>query len=529
MGNGSAESVQGVLEERIDGLPGGLFDARVNSQDQVELLWVSDKVADLFGMAADSLLLEPAAVLTRIPPGDLPPLEAVLSQALSENRQFACEFRVLGDEGYRWVRVSAAPSKVEEPWVWWRGWIEDVTALKDDARIARASHAGAVEERLQSAQRLESLGLLAGGIAHDLGNLLVAMLGNAELARLELDEEHDVQERLIGVEKAARQAASLCNQMLAYVGQSSSARVPVDLSKMVEEMVELLSVALVEGVDFKIDTVDDAVVVGDSTQLRQVLMNLVTNAADAVGAGPGLVSIDIRRVRCTAEFLATTFLGEELPAGSYVLLEVADTGNGMNAETKRRVFDPFFTTKDTGRGLGLAAVLGIARAHRGAIQVHSREGHGTRMRLYFPASEVQAADDEEIEHGSYRGPPLRLSSKVLVIDDDDLVMRVVTSVLSRAGYEVLSAGDGKAGLELFRECQADIGVIILDMAMPVMDGYETLVALREFSSVPVIVASGYFDGQENDEELEVSVRLQKPYAPRQLLEAVRSTLLALRS
>lgn len=515
--------------ELIDGLPAALFEVRIDRDDRLEVTWFSAKLAALFDVSPQVLDDGLDVLWSRIVADDRVGLDAAASEALDEGGTFSHSFRIARSDGaLRWLRLSAEPKAGANGSTVWRGLVEDTTSerLALDATGSGRRRDERIEERLMVAQRLESLGLLAGGIAHDLGNLLVAMLGNAELARLELEGDGQTSERLAGVELAARKASSLCNQMLAYVGKTTTSTARVNVYKLINDMTDLLRVSIPPSIELMRHIERDlSRVQGDPSQLQQVVMNLVTNAADAIGDGGGRITIRAHNVQCTAEYLAGSLAGDELPGGEYVVLEVADTGAGMTEETRSRMFDPFFTTKSQGRGLGLAAVLGIARSHGAAIQAYSRPEHGTRMRLYFPAAPEEDDEVEDREQGSYRGAAITIPGKVLVIDDDELVMRVVCGVLERAGYEVLSACNGREGLTAFEANAADVAAVVLDMAMPVLNGYDTLVELRsKWPTVPVVVASGYFDGAESFEGLGVNVRILKPYSPRDLLKAVSEAI-----
>jgi len=245
----------------------------------------------------------------------------------------------------------------------------------------------AVESRIAEAQKLESLTLLAGGVAHDFNNLLMAMLGNTSLALHQSSPDSPIAERLREVQKAGRRAADLCQQMLAYSGRGRFVIERTDLSKLVEEMSGLLQANLTKRVEIVRNLASDLPKIeADASQLRQVLMNLVVNASEAVEGTPG--TVEIRTGSYDGELPLEDLGGERMPVGRYAFLEVRDNGVGMDEATRKRIFEPFFTTKFTGRGLGLAATLGIVRGHRGAVQVESRPGLGTTFRLFFPACEA---------------------------------------------------------------------------------------------------------------------------------------------
>lgn len=374
-----------------------------------------------------------------------------------------------------------------------------------------------LQAQVVQAQKLESLGLLAGGIAHDFNNLLMAILGNAGLARLELDPEHPVSVLLRNIETASEQAAELCRQMLAYSGRAHFVLGPVDLSELVREMSQLLKIGLSKKVELKLELAGDLPSVeAEASQLRQVVMNLITNGSEAIGERQGTITL-LTRLERRLEPLPVRH--EQLPPGDYVVLEVRDNGAGMDAATLEKIFDPFFTTKFTGRGLGLAGVAGIVRGHRGGLEVFSRPGEGTVFRVYFPAC----------PHEQRPVPPrpsrklLAGSGKVLVVDDEPQVCRLACSILRRSGFEVSSATDGIEALELPELEQ--MRLVLLDLAMPRLNGHETLARLRERGlRMPVILTSGHLGDEEMRPEWEPVYRLAKPYRPEELVREVLEAL-----
>ena len=401
-----------------------------------------------------------------------------------------------------------------------------VTALLVGATVAERRR---TEEQMLQMQKLESLGVLAGGIAHDFNNLLAGILGNAGIAKSEVEDGDDPSESLANIETAARRAADLTRQMLAYSGRGAFVIQRIDLSALVAEMAHLLATAISKKAVLRLHTLDRLPPVeGDATQLRQVVMNLITNASDALGDGAGTITLTTGVTHATRADLASTYIDEALPEGEYVFLEVADTGCGMEDETQARIFDPFFTTKFTGRGLGLAATLGIVRGHRGAIAVESAPGHGTRMRLLLPVCATAPAEDTIAavpapEPGvvSWRG-----QGRILVVDDEELVRSLAARVLEASGFEVVGATDGLEALEVFERAPDSIRLVLLDWMMPRLSGAETLDALRERrSDLPVILSSGYAEqtvsGRLDDR---LTVFIQKPYRPQELLAKVKAAL-----
>jgi PAS domain S-box-containing protein len=383
-----------------------------------------------------------------------------------------------------------------------------------------------LEDWIRQAQKLESLGLMAGGIAHDFNNLLTPILGDASLALMDLPPDSDVRARLERIQKTAQRAATLTNQLLDYAGRGSLMTEPIDLSLLVVELGDLLELAVAPKAKLYLRLPPDLPLIqADTTQISQVVMNLITNAAEAIAAGGGRIDVASGVVAATRADLDQMLLGEELREGSYVFFEVADTGCGMAAETRARIFDPFFTTKFTGRGLGLAAVLGIVRAHRGAIEIRSTPGQGTRFRVLFPACpRAERTPPADPEPARSRAP---LHGKLLVVDDDPGVLEVASETLARAGFEVLRAGDGETALAIFRKHADEIRVVLLDLNMPGASGEDTFDAIRRIrSEVRIVLISGYSQDRTAGRfaDPERAGFLQKPFLPGALLEKVRALL-----
>ena len=397
-----------------------------------------------------------------------------------------------------------------------------------------------LEERVQQAHRLESLGILAGGIAHDFNNLLVGILGNVGLAAMEAPAASAVRPYLDQVETAALRARDLTNQLLAYSGKGKFVVRRVDLSGLVRETVELVRHHASAKVSLDLHLADGLPpVAADATQLRQVVMNLVTNAAEAVGDSAGTITLATGAVHADRAYLKVASLDDDLAEGLYVFLEISDTGCGMDARTVQRVFDPFFTTKFSGRGLGLAAVLGIVRGHKGAIRVYSEPGHGTCVKVLLPAAEGGAAEIEPAEAApqSAPGPEAKGGGTVLVIDDEESVRQVARAALRKAGFEVLVAASGREGVERFKSQAGRISAVLLDMTMPDLSGEEVFRRLREVrADVPVILSSGYneqdairrftgvADAAPAAGEQALAGFIQKPYLPGDLVAKMRAAV-----
>ena len=370
----------------------------------------------------------------------------------------------------------------------------------------------------QEAQKLESLGVLAGGIAHDFNNLLVGILGNSSLLLDRLPAESPVRGPVANIEIAAQRAADLTRQMLAYAGKGSFLIEPVSVGQLVVEMADLLDASLSKRAQLNVRAAPDLPAVeGDATQLRQVVMNLLTNASDALEGRSG--TIDVRVYAEDVEDDGGVRMGADLRGSRCVCLEVYDSGMGMTEEVRRRMFDPFFTTKVQGRGLGLAAILGIVQAHRGALHVESAPGVGTRIRVWFPALAAPAPVRPPVSSI----PPGRTSGLVLVVDDEAIVRGFISTVLEDAGYTVLAVGDGAEAVDVVRAHGDALVAVVLDLTMPNMGGDEAMREMRLIRpDLPVLLSSGYSqeDARERFGALGAGGFLQKPYRAAALLDAV---------
>jgi signal transduction histidine kinase/CheY-like chemotaxis protein len=430
------------------------------------------------------------------------------------------EFRVLRNDGeFRWLECFAHRIEFEgEPAV--QATVLDITEKKRAEEELRR-----LEAQFQQTQKLESLGVLAGGIAHDFNNLLLGVLGNADLALMDLSPIHPARSSVEEIVKAARRAAELSRQMLAYSGKGKFVVANMDLSELVHEMGHLLESSISKNAHISYRLADRLPAVeGDITQIRQVVMNLIINASEALGDNPGIIRVTTDSMECSREYLSKTYLDECQPEGRYVYLEVSDSGCGMDRETLERIFDPFFTTKFMGRGLGLAALLGIVRGHQGAIVVESEPGQGTTLRILFPASKSVSPPAPPLEES----PPVWSGSGViLLVDDERTVLRTGERMLERAGFTVLTAESGRAGLDLFEKQPDRIRCVILDLTMPDLDGEETFSRIRAIDrDVPVILSSGYSreDIESRFEKGDLAGFIQKPYQWEELLRRVAEAI-----
>ncbi len=404
-----------------------------------------------------------------------------------------------------------------------RAWLSIVRDISERKRAEEERRN--LEAQIQHAQKLESLGVLAGGIAHDFNNLLTSILGNADLALLKLGAESPSRDSVQQIQTASVRAADLCNQMLAYSGKGRFTVEPLNLNKLIREMTHLLEVSISKSVSLRYDlAVDIPAIKADATQVRQVAMNLITNASDAVGSDGGIITLRTGLVKADRASLADTYLNEDLPEGEYVSLDVSDTGVGMDEKTIARVFEPFFTTKFTGRGLGLAAVLGIVRGHKGAIRLRSELGKGTSFEVLFPALELETDfASEELQEVEF----WRSTGTILVVDDEKSVRDTTKRMLEQFGFSVLTAEDGRAGVHVFREHSEEIAVVLLDLTMPHLDGEGALHEILCLEpDAKIIMMSGYDEMEATDRFAGKGLTsfIQKPFRLQKLIDTVRHAL-----
>lgn len=412
-----------------------------------------------------------------------------------------------------WTIVTGTPVMDEQ------GHLVSVMGVVTDITERRRQE----QAQLQS-QKLESLGVLAGGIAHDFNNLLTAILGNISLAQLCIPKLSPAWPYLQNMERTVHRATNLTRQMLAYSGKGRFTVAPLDLNQAVEEMSHLLSVSISKKVALRFHLQEGLpVMVAEASQIQQVVMNLVTNASEAIGEAEGIVAIRTGSSVYDAEALARDFPGQPIEPGLFLTLEVSDTGQGMTPEVQARIFEPFFTTKFTGRGLGLSAMQGIVRGHRGGIRLYSEAGKGTTFKLIFTAGAGDPAKKERPRDAEdWTG-----SGTILVVDDEEGVRGVAADILRSAGFDVVTANDGLQALERFREGAGSIRAVLMDLTMPHLDGAESFRELRHLDpSCRVVLTSGYNEQEAIQDFLGkgLAAFVQKPFVRGDLLRAMRKAL-----
>ncbi len=490
------------------------------------------KELDLLGFTPEELKEDGRPSVRLVHPDDLPGFMETIEASSRALVRWHHRYRVNHPtRGTIWVEGVAQPERLDDGSTLWHGYVREITERIEEEE-ARAREEKVARQR----QRLESLGVMAGGVAHDFNNVLMSILGHAEIARDTLDESfpgdgtgREVRESLVQIAESARHAAEVCRQMLTYAGEAPPTPEEVDLPRIVTEAVRLLRASIAPKIEIEW-TPPPAFppVMGDPGQLRQVALNLILNAAEAMGRAPGSVRISLDEVEdggLGAEEAPLT--SESSLSGPAARLVVEDTGEGMSEETLARIFEPFFTTKFTGRGLGLAATLGIVRAHRGSLQVHSRPGEGSTFVVTLPlAASTAVSDSTEAGEGSAgagggergeggdgrRGtggreshdpaasfavspahpasPEAPSRGRVLIVDDEPALRKLGERILGRMGFETEVAIDGVEALERFEEGGWDL--VLLDLMMPRMDGAEALRRMREVRpEQPVLIVSGY--------------------------------------
>ena len=512
-----AEAAERRYDELVDNL--GVVVFCIDPQGW-EPRWVRGHVLAVLGLPPEEAT-RPGVWWEDLHPDDHAAVQAARASLALEGDRYRVEYRRGGGaRGWRWIAESGqlrGEHGSTQLLAW--GLAQDVTE-----RISSQNERERLQTQLLHVQKLESLGVLAGGIAHDFNNLLTAILGNASLAEMQLTPGHPATRPVGAMVSAARRASDLTRQLLAFSGRGHFRVETVDLNRQLRELVALLEATIPKKVTLRLEPAPALPHIEcDVAQLTQVLMNLVINGAEAIGedAGTVLVRTGVQELAECDVQLSGQF--GEGAAGRYVFIEVSDTGQGMDDGTLSRIFDPFFTTKPTGRGLGLSAVQGIVRGHKGLVRVYSEVGRGTTFKVLLPTAEGLAHQGSASEAATTATP----SGTVLVVDDESSVRGIARAALTYGGYRVIEACDGHEGVETFRALAGEIDVVLLDLTMPRMNGEEALRAIRKVrEAVPVILSSGY---NEVDATRRLVGRgrvdfLQKPYTVKELLDAIAKAL-----
>ena len=486
---------EGELEAEWERLRYVLLAARMATWEydiETDSATLSPSATEYFGVTEQNSPRTFGDLLMLVHPDDRAHVAEAFALALTPNAPDGPEFRVVWPDGaVHWIANKG------------RVWHDETGIARKmlgviysiDERKRDEAQRLEFERRVQQHQKLESLALLAGGVAHDFNNLLVGVLGNASLIAMDIPPNSPLREPVEAIEKSARRAAELVRQMLAYTGRARIVTEPVDLNTLVAEMESLLRAAISHRVAFRFELDPGLMAVtADATQLRQIVMNLITNAADAIGDTDGVITVRTGTMDVDAATPRTGWIGAELANGSFAYVDVIDTGRGMDATTMARIFDPFFTTKFVGRGLGLAATLGIVRGHHGAIRVQSEPGRGTQFRVAIPRTRAQPKPAVVTPDPAAEG--WRGHGTVLVIDDEEAVRQVAGALLRRVGFDVRVSSEAVRGIETLHRHRDEIVAVVLDRSMPGLDGPAAVDAVRRVApNVPIVLTTGY------DEEL----------------------------
>jgi PAS domain S-box-containing protein len=484
--------------------------------------YMSDAVNEIMGISAESVCRKGLdGIKSLIHPEDLPRFLAfhknLQESSDPKSTDHLVQYRMRDSQGkYRWLSETAAvirDAKGNPAFV--IGSNRDVSHIK-----ALELESREMTEQLLRSRKLEAVSTLAGGVAHNFNNLLMVVLGNLELMRMDVPPGDTLHRHIDAAEQSAQRAANLSTLMLTYVGQTKIRPQAMDLNHSMSEMVDVLKTTAAGSATLTMVPAPCAAWINaDSGKLFQMISNLVTNAVEASGDQPLEIIIRIGLQHVEAAELSHLFPGEQLPEGSYVSLQVADNGCGMDTETLDKVFDPFFTTKFTGRGLGMATVMGIMRAHHGGAHIDSHINGGTTVTVYFPAHPQRSATpDPRPAADNHR-------RTVLLVDDEPLVLELGKQMLRRLGCDVLTAVDGFEALSVFEANCDQIHLAVLDIEMPRMDGRQTLVRLREIGAqFPVLVATGFIEAQAREKLRDVPVDgfIQKPFHVNQLQQKLNT-------
>jgi len=486
--------------------------------------YVSPACTQVLGYSADELLSRSPLKIHHEEDRESFRQEVLASQ--EEGKPFSVRPHRLRRKDGTWIWVEATGVRYRRPDGEMRlvGVARDITSRLQDEEIRQQ-----LEEQLRSAQKLESLGILAGGIAHDFNNFLTPIVGTAALMSADLPEGSSLKRHVELIRKAARRATDLTAQMLAIAGGTEPQFVSLDLSQAIRGMQLILDSTAAHRAKLTYDLDPDLPPIrADDGQMGQIVMNLVANSAEAIGDAGGRIEVRTGLMEADRDSLREFHFGEQREPGTYVFIEVRDDGAGIDDETREQIFDPFFSTKFTGRGLGLAVVLGIVKSHRGALRIESESGAGTRFRILLPiAAETQGGSTQPGDEVGRAETAWAQRGAVLVVDDDEGAREITSILLERAGFDVLSEGDGARAIEEFRRNAEEIAAVVLDNTMPGLSGTQVFDAIREIApNVPVVLASGYSRERVSDTLLASGKTrfLHKPFDTAQLLDALRQLL-----
>jgi two-component system, cell cycle sensor histidine kinase and response regulator CckA len=474
------------------------------------MFYVSPAYASVWGRPCEELYESPESWIEHVHPDDRERMEASL-EAYASGAWDQTYRIVRPDDSVRWLRSRAYPVRDEN------GDVFRVAGVSRDVTDYRR-----MEAQLLQAQKMEAVGRLAGGIAHDFNNLLTAIMGPADLMLMDLKPDDPMRQDVEEIRSAADRAATLTRQLLAFSRQQILEQRPLNLNTLITDLDRLLGRVIGEDIELRTVAADDlGTVRGDPGQFEQVVLNLAINARDAMPDG-GTLTIETANAELDEPYANEHFT---VRAGSYVMLAVSDTGVGMDAEIRAQVFEPFFTTKDTGKGtgLGLSTVYGIVKQSQGYVWVYSEPGYGSTFKIYLPRVDERAGSGRSDDAHA----PVRGTETILLVEDEELVQGVVRRMLESLGYHVLTAKNGREGLELAEDLEVEIPLVVTDVVMPGMGGRELAERLAEIRpESEVLFVSGYTaESVMRQQVLDNGVHfLQKPFTPAALGRKVRKIL-----
>ena len=517
----AAETALMLSEERYRKMAEGQTDAICRITADGTYLFVNDAYCRILGKSRDELLgssWHPVALAD-----DLKNIEEQLRLLSPLNPVVTIENRVyLGSRDICWMQFVNSGFFDNE------GRLVEVQSVGRDISGRKQAEEDRLilEQQFQQAQKMESLGVLAGSVAHDFNNILTIILGHCHILNKEIDSGMTLKEHVKQIEAAGSRAVGLCRQMLRYAGQRTQVQAMVDTWLLVEGAVKMLASAFKTNVSVKLDLKRDVPeLTADYVQIQQVVMNLIINAAEAIGDKSGTINVALKKAHIQAGQSDTDFMGTTIPAREYACLDVSDNGCGIEKEIEKRIFEPFYTTKSAGRGLGMSAVLGIVKSYDGALRLTSSPGVGTSIQVYFPLQENVC--EIETPQKAWFVPSAKVNGTVLLVDDE-AAMRVIGSALLKAmGFSTITASNGREALEIYSLRKSGIDLILMDLIMPVMGGMESYRMMREISpSVPVVICSGQsVEGILEDIGSDgCTAVIQKPYKPDQLRDTLMNLL-----
>jgi two-component system, cell cycle sensor histidine kinase and response regulator CckA len=423
--------------------------------------------------------------------------------------------------------VEKIASTLKVPIVEEDGSISGICGIGRDVTLRRKEEKQKkiLEKRMLQSQKLESLGIISGGIAHDFNNLLVGILGNASLIQMEENLPESCHNNAEDIISSAEKASEFCDQLLTYSGKGHFNLEPTSLNDSISEILKIMEKVISKKVSL-ITNLESGLpnIKSNSSQIQQIIMNLITNASESFGEEEGTITIKTGKMHASKEYVDSSYLQDDLPAGEYLYVDVIDTGCGMDKESITQLFDPFFSTKFAGRGLGMTTTLGIVRSHQGAIFVESNPGEGTLFRILFPVTNqpVNKKSSPKKDHNFGNDP-----GTILVIDDVEAVLNVTRIALELENFKVLTAKDGQEGLEVIKKQHEEISLILLDLTMPKLNGKELIDYLTlTHSEIPIILSSGYDSEEVLTEKTMQAIAgfLKKPYTVQGLLHEVHQAL-----